>query len=289
MSSTTILRVATTMTLAFFFGSLGCAATSEPGDPRSTPEDEESVAEGGEDGQESVAESTQAVLNSQCVAYPSPGLPGEPLEWEWVCPPEEGGGGGEFEPGTDVECNEECVNGYESCIIEGRVYKVPCQEEVPAACAHGTCQTGGALVSGCDPCVTSVCQHDPYCCQSGWDSLCVAEVGQYCGASCSTAATCSHPAYTTGTKLGASCSSCTSAVCAADPYCCNTAWDSLCVSELSQYAALAHPICSTGTKLTACSSACVTSVCAGDPYCCNTAWDSLCVSEVSSICNVACP
>jgi hypothetical protein len=42
-------------------------------------------------------------------------------------------------------------------------------------CAHNLCATGGALTKGCDPgCVTQVCDVDPYCCSTGWDSVCLA-------------------------------------------------------------------------------------------------------------------
>ncbi len=46
---------------------------------------------------------------------------------------------------------------------------------------------------------------------------------------------CAHSTCTTGNKLSASCDPCTAAVCAADPYCCNNSWDSLCVSEVAQF------------------------------------------------------
>jgi hypothetical protein len=51
-------------------------------------------------------------------------------------------------------------------------------------CAHPVCSTGGKLTSSCDSCVTQVCGKDSYCCSTGWDSTCVAEVGTICGESC---------------------------------------------------------------------------------------------------------
>jgi hypothetical protein len=46
-------------------------------------------------------------------------------------------------------------------------------------CDHDVCSPGGPLSPTCtatpDPCITAVCQVDPYCCCSGWDTLCIGE------------------------------------------------------------------------------------------------------------------
>lgn len=47
--------------------------------------------------------------------------------------------------------------------------------------------------------------------------------------------TCSHSECATGKRLVNGCDSCASAVCAADPYCCGTFWDGICVSEVPTY------------------------------------------------------
>jgi subtilase family serine protease len=51
-------------------------------------------------------------------------------------------------------------------------------------CTHALCSSGAHLKSGCDPCATSICQADPYCCRTAWDSICIGEVGSICGESC---------------------------------------------------------------------------------------------------------
>jgi pseudolysin/vibriolysin len=51
-------------------------------------------------------------------------------------------------------------------------------------CAHAICSTGAKLTSGCDPCVTSICARDGYCCSTQWDSICVGEVKSICGETC---------------------------------------------------------------------------------------------------------
>ncbi|MBV1859771.1 MAG: hypothetical protein KUG77_15270, partial [Nannocystaceae bacterium] len=57
---------------------------------------------------------------------------------------------------------------------------------LPAApsCAHDECIQGATLTSACDPCVTSICAVDPYCCSTYWDSICVGEVSSVCGEAC---------------------------------------------------------------------------------------------------------
>jgi subtilisin-like proprotein convertase family protein len=54
----------------------------------------------------------------------------------------------------------------------------------PPSCAHSECATGAKLASGCDPCVTSICASDSFCCASSWDSICVGEVTSICGSTC---------------------------------------------------------------------------------------------------------
>jgi hypothetical protein len=43
---------------------------------------------------------------------------------------------------------------------------------------------------------------------------------------------CQHDECDAGGKLDAGCSACATDVCAADPYCCNTQWDAVCVSQV---------------------------------------------------------
>jgi hypothetical protein len=115
--------------------------------------------------------------------------------------------------------------------------------------------------------------------------------------------TCSHPICSTGGKLTSTCDTCATKVCASDSYCCNTAWDSICVGEVGSIcgescsgggsgsgsgSSCSHSICSTGTKLTSTCDSCAGNICSQDSYCCTNQWDSQCVSEVSSICGESC-
>jgi titin len=122
-----------------------------------------------------------------------------------------------------------------------------------------------------------------------------------------TASNCAHDKCDPGPAdlpLVATCDPCVNEVCAADPYCCDTDWDSFCVEEVrtvcgnltcdESAGACAHPLCSTGASLTAgCDTpplvvSCVDAVCAFDDYCCTTEWDAICVGEVPLLCDANC-
>ena len=84
--------------------------------------------------------------------------------------------------------------------------------------------------AGCSnaDCCGIVCNLDPFCCNTSWDSVCVNEALTNCG-------TCGQP--TAGSCLathpgnGCNNSSCCGSVCALDPFCCDASWDDLCVNE----------------------------------------------------------
>jgi hypothetical protein len=90
---------------------------------------------------------------------------------------------------------------------------------------------------------------------------------------------------------------CCDLVCAADPFCCNSAWDQLCVNAaVALCACVPPPVCpnpehdclTTGTP--GCSDqACCETVCAVDPFCCQTAWDTICVNEAATMCGFKAP
>lgn len=78
-----------------------------------------------------------------------------------------------------------------------------------------------------------------------------------------------------------------SCVCAADPYCCTTHWDSICVREVETLDCgnCGSPeSCCTAHSAPGCGNDPVEDcVCATDSYCCSTHWDSICVGEVESL------
>ena len=79
-------------------------------------------------------------------------------------------------------------------------------------------------------------------------------------------------------------------VCAADPFCCSTAWDSVCVGEVESLGcSTCGDYCAARTQPGSYIQSVELCVCSIDAYCCQTAWDALCVSEVSSLGCGSCP
>jgi hypothetical protein len=163
------------------------------------------------------------------------------------------------------------------------------------SCDHDVCEEGAALDTSCGQCAANVCDADPYCCTDTWDAICVGEVETECAGSCTGGSQCTHNQCTAGEALDASCNSCTAAVCFADPYCCQTEWDSVCVGEVQTECGgdcggggCIHDECVQGGPLTSSCSSCASDVCSYDPYCCSTDWDQQCIDEAESQCGISC-
>jgi hypothetical protein len=54
-------------------------------------------------------------------------------------------------------------------------------------------------------------------------------------------AACAHSQCTSGSKLTSGCTSCVSAICPVDSYCCSTGWDSICIGEVASVCKLSCP------------------------------------------------
>lgn len=92
--------------------------------------------------------------------------------------------------GACVQENMPCGSGGECC--SGKCENGQCAPLCSAGCAHDECTAGSALspqCSACDngacnsidsSCISAVCQFDPYCCCTQWDSLCVSELKAQC-------------------------------------------------------------------------------------------------------------
>lgn len=69
------------------------------------------------------------------------------------------------------------------------IFSAPCLRKLvgagggdnPTQCAHDVCEAGVALTSTCDPCATTVCNADAFCCTTKWDSLCASRADSMCG------------------------------------------------------------------------------------------------------------
>ncbi len=120
-------------------------------------------------------------------------------------------------------------------------------------CAHSKCEQGPALVSeACrveDPCVAAICEARPSCCaagSAGWDATCVGMVKSVCDAFCDVRPTpCEHHFCSKGSALTCT-DPCVLAVCAQEPACCETYWDTRCV-ELTTTTSECSPVTSSAT------------------------------------------
>jgi hypothetical protein len=131
-------------------------------------------------------------------------------------------------------------------------------ECVPLACGnagHDCFTTGGPFCDDVECCET-VCLIDPFCCDVAWDALCVDTALNFCvtcpefactgtpeGEPCGddTNGGCNVPiigdsncCFANG-GLGCDDPDCQAAVCAVDPFCCETAWDGICAGEALQF------------------------------------------------------
>jgi hypothetical protein len=148
-----------------------------------------------------------------------------------------------------------------------------------------------------EPCGGNLCAPTEFCCNPSC-GICAPHGGACIEIAC--APECGHDECVSGQALTAICSPCADQVCATDPYCCDTAWDQVCVyraqtdcSNLSCSASAGtctHPLCTEGAPLFAgcddppISPSCTNAICAADPACCSTAWDATCVEKVDSVC-----
>lgn len=101
---------------------------------------------------------------------------------------------------------------------------------------------------GCDDpaCTAAICGLDPFCCDTAWDSFCCFSVQAICGENCDAAGGGgSNCCCENGLSGGPGCDdpNCEAAVCALDPFCCDTQWDQLCCEAAVQ---LCSDLCSKG-------------------------------------------
>ena len=156
-------------------------------------------------------------------------------------------------------------------------------------CNHDLCATGAPLGSSCHACAAAICAVDWVCCTYVWDSICVGEVASVCGVTCPSPDC--HDVCETGASQAASCGGCVATICASDSFCCDTAWDGLCVQEVATTCgdcSCIHGPFEVGAPLLATCGCCTSSVCTADPFCCQNAWDPACVGEAQTYCAGPC-
>lgn len=117
------------------------------------------------------------------------------------------------------------------CVQQAQELCGGCEAPPPPACVHSECESGPVLTSACSTCAATVCATDAFCCDNTWDALCVQQAEDLCNVCAPPPSTCAHAPCATGVALTSTCSTCADAVCSADAYCCDEAWDEICVSE----------------------------------------------------------
>jgi hypothetical protein len=153
-----------------------------------------------------------------------------------------------------VSCNDNNVCTDDHCDPAVGCANTPIDCDDNNACTQDSCGpsdcceihgTPGCNDSGCE---AVVCAADPFCCDVEWDGTCAAEAASLCDDLC-LAGFCTHVLVScddnnacTEDSCGPSCCvghdtpgcddpGCQQIVCAADPFCCNMAWDDICAAE----------------------------------------------------------
>ncbi|MHC5026555.1 MAG: M12 family metallo-peptidase [Planctomycetota bacterium] len=194
-----------------------------------------------------------------------------------------------------------------------------CETEWDASCASdaatmcGICHGNECPGNGecCDPnstpgcadpeCCTIVCDLDPFCCNNNWDVICsdAAETNcpfcQTCGGGGS-----GNCCGANGTP-GCDDIECCEQICAADPFCCESSWDSICATTAIESCFVCNP-CGGGKSAGDCCgpngtpgcevAECCEQVCAAEPFCCDAEWDAACGRTallMCAVCQPACP
>jgi hypothetical protein len=96
----------------------------------------------------------------------------------------------------------------------------------------GSCCEIGATQGCTDPaCEAQICEDDPYCCSTLWDTICADSATEKCSACGGTPGNTETVSCCEEHETPSCASSpCSDAVCAIDPYCCTGEWDNYCVA-----------------------------------------------------------
>ncbi len=139
--------------------------------------------------------------------------------------------------GADPYC---CDVDWDAMCAEMTATDPNCDCAGPCGPGTGNCCVANGT-PGCDDavCCTSVCTTDPFCCDNEWDGLCADTAAV--DPNCTCLGVCGHGngncCVANGTP-GCDDAVCCTAICLADPFCCDIEWDGLCTD-----AAAADPNC----------------------------------------------
>ena len=232
-------------------------------------------------------------------------------------------------PGCGDPCAGDCLQPHTRpncedpacCEAVCRFEPFCCEVRWDSSCvlaARETCDGGcGQVVSGncfdlhdtpgcaIGDCCEQVCADEAfeYCCQVRWDQACVNRARVVCS---EYMPDCGDVGLDGCNKVhetpACSDSSCCTAVCAVDPFCCSTAWDSSCVErsystlgcERYQYGCgdkCAGSCCEPHDAPWCQDQTCCQAICLIDIFCCTSQWDQFCAdaARLNTACEPACP
>ncbi len=200
-------------------------------------------------------------------------------------------------PGCSEAACEECVCALDSFCCEASFDVVCtglasglCEDSCPCGVKPTCCQPHpepGCMSPGCESCV---CALDEACCTITWDDACVAQTQDACAADCLECDPCCQETPT----LGCQKPECESCVCSLDSFCCETAWDILCVQKATdvcqtECGCIADTDCCSGKLDPGCEEpGCESCVCSIQSECCDGMWGAGCVLTALTQCNPAC-
>ena len=179
-----------------------------------------------------------------------------------------------------------------------------CAKECGDVCSGPCCEPHERTACSDLACCTLVCGADSFCCEVVWDVTCATAALE----SCARGPDAACPPPECGDKgtgpccfphAGPSCANidCCEAVCAADPFCCDSSWDSNCVKIAQGITSCSCDGPSCGSPETgSCFEAQSTPFCAQEnccflicgkvqPECCSFAWDESCVKLALIFCS----
>jgi hypothetical protein len=90
------------------------------------------------------------------------------------------------------------------------------------------CEAGDSPFCDDAECCNAVCDQDPFCCDSSWDSTCAASAQDICAVCIACGSEGTGNCCVANDTPFCDDAECCEAICAADPFCCDVNWDSLC-------------------------------------------------------------
>jgi hypothetical protein len=180
------------------------------------------------------------------------------------------------------------VGGFDGARGDG-LLTIYCGDEPSCAAGVGDCfSDNGSPTCDDEACCTAVCDIDRYCCDVEWDGFCAGEAEGLCGGTFAACVDGTGDCFTPHDEAGCEDQECCQQICLNDPFCCLTAWDSVCAEsaafECGVFAACvdATGSCFSAHRTPGCDDEeCCRLVCELDSTCCSFEWDEVCVDRAA--------